>query len=64
MDMAGNRAIDRLDEPLRHKLDNIIASYKMERMTLSEAEIEILAQYLLGEISAEESRARMAALPQ
>jgi hypothetical protein len=60
--MPGERAIDRLDETMRHKLDNIIASYQMERMTLTDAEVEILALYLLGEIDADESRARMSAL--
>jgi predicted DNA-binding protein (UPF0251 family) len=62
--MPAKRAIDRLDEPMRHKLDNIIASWKMEKMILTEDEIEVLALYLLGEIDSDESRRRMLALQQ
>jgi hypothetical protein len=57
-----NRAIDRLDEQKRHELDNLVASWQMERMPLSDAEIEVLALYLLGEIDADERRRRLDAL--
>lgn len=60
--MPAKRAIDRLDDSMRHKLDNIVASWKMEKMILSEDEIEVLALYLLGEIDSDERRRRMAAL--
>jgi hypothetical protein len=57
-----NRAIDRLDEQKRHELDNLVASWQMERMPLSDADIEVLALYLLGEIDADERRRRLDAL--
>jgi hypothetical protein len=57
-----NRAIDRLDEQKRHELDILAASWQMERMPLSAAEIEVLALYLLGEIDADERRRRLDAL--
>jgi anti-sigma-K factor RskA len=57
-----NRAIDRLDEQKRHELDNLVASWQVERMPLSAAEIEVLALYLLGEIDADERRRRLDAL--
>jgi hypothetical protein len=57
-----NRAIDRLDEQKRHELDILVASWQMERMPLSAAEIEVLALYLLGEIDADERRRRLDAL--
>lgn len=60
--MAGQRPADRLDPSQRLKLDNIVASYRMEQQILTEDEIDILALYLLGEISSDESRTRMAAL--
>ena len=60
--MPGDRPADRLDESQRLKLDNIVASYRMEQQVLTADEIDILALYLLGEISSDESRARMAAL--
>jgi hypothetical protein len=54
-----NRAIDRLDEQKRHELENLVASWQMERMPLSDAEIEVLALYLLGQIDADERRRRL-----
>jgi hypothetical protein len=59
---TGPRAVDRLDDKMRHELANIVASWRMENQPLSEAEIEVLALYLLGEIDAEERQARMTAL--
>lgn len=58
------RAVDRLDNRMRHELANIVASWQMEKQPLTDAEIEVLALYLLGEIDADERRARMTALIQ
>ncbi|GAA1579123.1 hypothetical protein GCM10009804_39510 [Kribbella hippodromi] len=49
-----DRAVDRLDAGKRRKLDNLVASWRMENMTLSDPEIDILARYLLGEITTDE----------
>lgn len=57
-----HRAIDRLDADMRFKLDNIAASWRMEGMSPSEDEINVLARYLLGEIDAEERHRQMQAL--
>jgi hypothetical protein len=54
--MPSNRAVDRLDTEKRHQFDNLIASWRMENMPLGDAEIEILARYILGEIDAGERR--------
>ncbi|MEU8225909.1 antitoxin VbhA family protein [Kribbella sp. NPDC048915] len=54
--MPPNRAVDRLDPEKRHQLDNLVASWRMENMPLTDTEIEIFARYLLGEITAEERR--------
>ncbi|MGW7686078.1 antitoxin VbhA family protein [Kribbella sp. NPDC054772] len=52
--MPSDRAVDRLDAEKRHQLDNLIASWRMENMPLSAPEIDILARYILGEITADE----------
>jgi hypothetical protein len=54
--MPSDRAVDRLDPDKRHQLNNLIASWQMEKMPLGDAEIEVLARYLLGEIDADERR--------
>jgi hypothetical protein len=54
--MPSNRAVDRLDAEKRHQLNNLIASWRMENMPLGDAEIDILARYVLGEIDADERR--------
>ncbi len=56
------RAVDRLDDQKRRQLENLAASWKMENMPLGEAEIEVLALYLLGEIDAAERRRRLDSL--
>jgi hypothetical protein len=61
--MPPNRPIDRLTPEKRHQLNNLIASWRMEKMPLSDQEIDILARYLLGEITAEESNRLMDELP-
>jgi hypothetical protein len=60
--MTPTRAIDRLDVRQRHQLNNLIASWQMENLTLGDAEIEVFALYLLGEITAEGRRRRLDAL--
>jgi hypothetical protein len=52
--MPTDSAYDRLPEDLRFKLDNIAASWQMEGQPPSPAELEILARFLLGDITAEE----------
>lgn len=61
--MPPTRAIDRLNPDQRHKLDNLIASWRMENMQLSDAEIDVLARYVLGEIDATERRRLLDDLP-
>jgi hypothetical protein len=51
--MPTDSAYDRLPEDLRFKLDNIAASWQMEGQPPSPAELEILARFLLGDITAE-----------
>jgi hypothetical protein len=60
--MSPTRAIDRLDARQRHQLNNLIASWQMENLPLRDAEIEVFALYLLGEITAQERRSRLDAL--
>ncbi|WP_350277482.1 antitoxin VbhA family protein [Kribbella sp. HUAS MG21] len=54
--MPSERPVDRLDPEKRHQLNNLIASWRMENMPLSDKEIDIFARYLLGEITAEQRR--------
>jgi hypothetical protein len=54
--MASERSVDRLDAKKRLELDNLVASWRMEKMDLGDAEIEVLARYLLGEINTAERR--------
>ncbi len=54
--MPSERALDRLDAEKRRQLDNLIASWRMEKMPLGDDEIEVLARYLLGEFDADERR--------
>jgi hypothetical protein len=53
--MPPERPIDRLTPENRRQLDNLIASWRMENMPLTDPEIDILARQILGEITAEES---------
>lgn len=46
--------LERLSPAMRRELDNIAASWKMEDQELTAAELEILARFMLGEISREE----------
>lgn len=57
--MPPTSALDRLDPEKRHQLNNLIASWRMENTPLTDPEIEILARYLLGEITADERRRLM-----
>ncbi|HEY3559336.1 MAG TPA: antitoxin VbhA family protein [Kribbella sp.] len=61
--MTTDRAIDRLDPEQRHQLNNLIASWRMENLALTDPEIDILARHILGEIDATESRRLMDELP-
>ncbi|GAA1119327.1 hypothetical protein GCM10009630_16420 [Kribbella jejuensis] len=61
--MPPARAIDRLNADQRRQLDNLIASWRMENMPLSDPEIEVLARYVLGEIDAAERRRLLDDLP-
>ncbi|MFF0345398.1 antitoxin VbhA family protein [Kribbella sp. NPDC004875] len=54
--MPSNRAIDRLSPDKRRQLDNLIASWQMENMPLTAPEIDVLARYVNGEITADERR--------
>ena len=54
--------IARLSPEQRADLDNIAASWRMERMELSDAELEVLARYMLREITHDECVAQMDAL--
>jgi hypothetical protein len=58
----GERAIDRLSPEERAGLTNIAASWKMEGADLSDQALEILARYMLNEISADECDAQLDAL--
>jgi hypothetical protein len=57
--MPPERPIDRLTPENRRQLDNLIASWRMENMPLTDPEIDILARQILGEITAEESNRLM-----
>lgn len=52
--MTAERAYDRLSEELRFKLDNVAASWAMEGQDPTPDELEILARFLLQEITAAE----------
>lgn len=51
---AGTSYLERLSPAMRRELDNIAVSWKMEDQELTAAELEILARYMLGEISRED----------
>jgi hypothetical protein len=55
--------LDRLTAEQRGQLDNLAASFRMERMEPTKAELELGARYLLSEISFEDLQAGLADLP-
>lgn len=55
-------ALQRLSAEQRRDLDSIAVSWEMEGQTLPAAEQEVLARYILGEISFDESQRQMIAL--
>lgn len=52
-------ARDRLSPAKQAELANVAASFRMERMDLSEAELDVLARFVLQEISRKECVALM-----
>jgi hypothetical protein len=61
-EQAGS-ALHRLSPEQRAQLDNLQASFRMERMEPTAAELELGARYLLDEISFEDLQAGLADLP-
>jgi hypothetical protein len=55
-------ALSRLTADQRQQLHSLAASFRMERMDLSDAELEILAQLALKEITREQCLDQMRAL--
>ncbi len=52
-------ARDRLSPAMQAELANVAASFRMEQMELSDAELDVLARFVLQEISREECVALM-----
>lgn len=59
-DVADHKAL--LNDRQLSDLDNLVASFRMEGMEFSDAELDVLAQFILGKLTREEAFATMDAL--